>query len=641
MPIHLSSGGRPNLAHQFRQRLFLVTGMLLLMLLLLLGVDIYTTANSSALRTEIVIIHDGENQFLSAMVNQETGLRGYIVTTDSIFLQPFDLGRSQYLSALPSLSRALHQEGWQDAVFALSQAQARAETWYSTFALSKLHQVRMGDLASARSPQSELGGKALFDAFRSSFAHLQQILESDETTLLMQQTQFHWNVLLASALLSAFALVLLWHTFMAFRRDLTTQLASLTTMAQHVQAGQRQMRVPSLKHEELELVGQTFNHLIEALLQQQETIEEHARQMSTVNGEFQALFNAVNMAILFVAHDGHILAVNRSFTECFHLSADTLTGQRLDDVRAHWVSLFAEGSVIQGMLEDRSLDETEIVTATVKQIAPQRRDFQLQVCHVFSTTSSHLGRLFLFRDITKQNELERLKRDFVSHVSHELRTPLTSIKGFVNVLLDDPVHLNTEQREFLSIVLENADRLVTLVNDLLSLSRIEAGKIELECTSFDLNELIEHTLQSFAPQLTSKQQSLELHLQEPSPIVFADPARVQQILSNLVSNAYKYTLSEGTLHVSTGLKGGEVWIQIQDSGIGMTPEEQTHLFTSFFRAKNRLTEEAGGTGLGLVITRSLVELHGGKMHVESQSGRGSTFRFTLPLAPKALHFDAA
>ncbi|HEV2660439.1 MAG TPA: ATP-binding protein, partial [Ktedonobacteraceae bacterium] len=274
---------------------------------------------------------------------------------------------------------------------------------------------------------------------------------------------------------------------------------------------------------------------------------------------------------------------------------------------------------------------------TVKQIAPERRDLQLQVLSVFSTASSYLGRLYLFRDITKQNELERLKRDFVSQVSHELRTPLTSIKGFVSLLLEDSEHLDAEQQEFLSIVDENAHRLVRLVNDLLDLSRIEAGKIELNPTFFDLNELIDHTLQSFAPQLASKQQVLELHLQEPSPIIFADPARVQQILSNLVSNAHKYTLSGGTLCINTQLEGKEVWIQVQDSGVGMTPEEQAHLFTSFFRAKNHLTEDIGGTGLGLVITHSLVELHGGRMQVESQPGQGSTFRFTLPLPPKALH----
>ncbi|HEV2656837.1 MAG TPA: CHASE3 domain-containing protein, partial [Ktedonobacteraceae bacterium] len=232
MPIHLPSAGRPHLARQFRRQLVLVTGLLLLTVLLRVGVNTYTMRNVSTISAKTLVIHDEESQLLASMVNQETGLRGYLVTNDPLFLQPFTQGHAQYLSTLSALASALHQQGFQDAVLALSQAQARAEVWYSTFALPTLHQIQSGDLASARSQASQLRGKALFDAYRSSIAHLQQVVGLDVTAFLTQQSQLNWGFLIAVTLLSLFALCLLWLTFTAFYHNLTAQLTSLTTIAQ-------------------------------------------------------------------------------------------------------------------------------------------------------------------------------------------------------------------------------------------------------------------------------------------------------------------------------------------------------------------------------------------------------------------------
>ena len=227
-------------------------------------------------------------------------------------------------------------------------------------------------------------------------------------------------------------------------------------------------------------------------------------------------------------------------------------------------------------------------------------------------------------------EANRLKTEFVSMVSHELRTPLTSIQGYAELLLEDQ-RITEEQRETLTIIKKNSDRLLGLVNDLLDLSRMEAGKLDLHRASLDLVRLIPQVAGSLRPLIEAKRQQLKLDLGEALPAVWADQDRVTQILTNLISNAHKYTLAEGNITVAAQRDDGFVRVDVSDTGIGLSPEDQAQLFTKFFRAHERSPQAGGGTGLGLVICRLLVELHGGRIMVSSAPGQGSTFSFSLPV----------
>jgi signal transduction histidine kinase len=226
-------------------------------------------------------------------------------------------------------------------------------------------------------------------------------------------------------------------------------------------------------------------------------------------------------------------------------------------------------------------------------------------------------------------EANRLKTEFVSMVSHELRTPLTSIQGYAELLLEDQ-QIAEAQRESLTIVKKNSDRLLGLINDLLDLSRMEAGRVDLRRTSLDLARLILEVAGSLRPLIEAKRQRLRLDLGDALPAVWADADRVTQILMNLISNAHKYTLAEGSITVAARRDDGFVRVDVSDTGIGLSPEDQAQLFTKFFRAHDRSSQAGGSTGLGLVITRSLVELHGGRITVSSAPGQGSTFTFSLP-----------
>jgi signal transduction histidine kinase len=230
-------------------------------------------------------------------------------------------------------------------------------------------------------------------------------------------------------------------------------------------------------------------------------------------------------------------------------------------------------------------------------------------------------------------EVNQLKSEFVSLVSHELRTPLTAISGYLDLLLEAPGAQSTaKQQELLSIVKRNAERLVKLIDDLLDLSRIESGKVELSITAVDIVAVITEVVSLLQPQIEAKGQELSFDRTHSLPAVAGDAERIRQILINLLSNAHKYTPRGGQIWLTARAEDGWVRIDMQDNGIGLSPDEQAHLFDRFFRARQPAMKSVEGTGLGLPITRLLVDMHGGRITVTSAPGEGSTFSFTLPVA---------
>ena len=243
------------------------------------------------------------------------------------------------------------------------------------------------------------------------------------------------------------------------------------------------------------------------------------------------------------------------------------------------------------------------------------------------------GVVWTLRDITERARLEQAKSDFVATASHELRSPLTSIKGFIELLgTTDDENLTERQREFVRIALQSTDRLVELVNDLLDVARIEAGQFEIHPRSIDLRDTIEEVAALMAPRVRSKRQRLEVQILDPRPPALADPARVRQIVTNLVTNAHLYTPEEGTVTLRLQGDGQTTTISVSDTGPGIAPGEVRRLFDRFYRGASD-GRKSPGTGLGLSIVKSLVDLHGGAIDVHSTVGQGTTFTVRLPSAP--------
>jgi signal transduction histidine kinase len=230
-------------------------------------------------------------------------------------------------------------------------------------------------------------------------------------------------------------------------------------------------------------------------------------------------------------------------------------------------------------------------------------------------------------------QADQAKSEFVSLVAHELGTPLTSIRGYTDVLLrglSDP--LTPQQQQFISVVHSNVERMQVLLSDLRDISRIETGHMKLDIEPTPLTDALKDALAATRGQIEARSQELTLEIPQNLPKVSADPARLTQILVNLISNAYKYTPEGGHIRVQASRQDGYVRCDVSDTGIGISLEDQERLFTKFFRSEDPAVRENQGTGLGLCIVKSLVELQGGRIAVESQIGEGTTFWFTMPIA---------
>jgi signal transduction histidine kinase len=227
-------------------------------------------------------------------------------------------------------------------------------------------------------------------------------------------------------------------------------------------------------------------------------------------------------------------------------------------------------------------------------------------------------------------EANTAKSRFLSTVSHELKTPLTIVSGFIDLLADDADQFTTEHVEALNIMRKNSTRLGILINDVLDISRMDAGKLRIEPTVFQVNDLVSELEKSFVPLLDSKNQTLETSISEEEVWIEADRNRVAQLVTNLISNAHKYSNENSTIRLNVAVEDQNLSVVIEDEGIGISEDDQKQLFTAFFRAENRVAREAGGTGLGLVIARSIAELHGGDLWLNSIENQGTTVAFKIP-----------
>jgi two-component system NtrC family sensor kinase len=277
------------------------------------------------------------------------------------------------------------------------------------------------------------------------------------------------------------------------------------------------------------------------------------------------------------------------------------------------------------------LQEDMIDLINLQQDKMARREVKLDDGRTFNaqrTSIPGIGIVITMQDITHLKELDRIKSEFVSNVSHDLRSPLTAILGYIE-LIDRVGPLTEQQKEFIQRVQISVHNITSLINDLLDLGRIEAG-FDTRFEPISFVPLIQDVLEIVAPHFLEKKQHFVLDVPGDLPMVLGNPARLRQMLANLLGNAHKYTPQEGQVSLRGRAEGAQVILQVIDNGPGIPPSDQPYIFDKFYRASN-IPEDAPGTGLGLSIVRSIVENHGGRIWVESAPGQGTKFTVVFPV----------
>ena len=353
--------------------------------------------------------------------------------------------------------------------------------------------------------------------------------------------------------------------------------------------------------------------------------------------ELEHVIESVYAGILMVHLNGRVMQMNSSARSMLGVDQnERLTGDYATIIKHEPVH-----ALLRKTLDDETETQEEISLPSSEN-AEEERIYQVQTAMVKGEDQNVIGVVAIFNDITEIRGIERMKTAFVSTVSHELRTPLTSIKGFISTLLQDVEGFYDKDtvHEFYTIIDQECDRLTRLISDLLNVSRIEAGRaLDLNPTPVNVPDIVDKVVAT-QKSYTSKHQ-FAVELDPEIPVIVADSDKVDQILTNLVSNSIKYAPNGGMITISGKTTDGIIRMAVSDQGMGIPKEHLDKVFDRFHRIDNRDTRKVGGTGIGLYLVKHLVEAHGGKIWVESEVGKGSSFIFELPKCPPQFEAEQA
>jgi signal transduction histidine kinase len=375
--------------------------------------------------------------------------------------------------------------------------------------------------------------------------------------------------------------------------------------------------------------------------------EMFQRQQSEAT-QSQAILQSLSDGVIVCGDDGSVLTANLAVERILERSIEELVIWNLPELLRRLLGRRADEVPIDELLA-RPTDARHAPRTFSTTFEMSTRMISVTLGPVLNSKESLLGVVAVFRDITREVESDRLKTEFIGTVSHELRTPMTSIKGFTQLLAMGSLGpVNDTQKEFLQIIQTNAERMITIINDLLDITKIETGSVELDMRPLHLAESLSNVMMELQSSIRARDQALSISIPPGLPLVLADARRLNQILVNLLSNAVKYTQPGGKIALEArevgieavpeplreGLKPAVRYalVEVRDTGVGVAPEELERIFERFYRTENPLKVEAGGTGLGLSLVRPLIQLLGGRIWVASTLDEGSTFSFVVPAA---------
>ncbi|HBG08279.1 MAG: PAS domain-containing sensor histidine kinase [Geobacteraceae bacterium GWC2_58_44] len=415
-----------------------------------------------------------------------------------------------------------------------------------------------------------------------------------------------WGSLLLAALLVAFFSYIL----SSFS---TRSLHAVAAIASRIGKGELGTRVPIESGSEVGELARVLNEMAERTEAQLERISAERNRLDTI-------LRGMGEGIMVTDPQGVITLVNPAFRELFALQEE-VEGKQLIDISRH-PALHESFREVLALGQER-VEELQLRLAREKTVfthwVPLLENGVLQ------------GVVAVFHDISDIRQLEKIRRDFVANVSHELRTPVTIIKGYAETLLAGALENPGQAARFVGIMHSHADRLASLIGDLLTLSQLESGTLGLESRSVSLHDIAQHVVALLEPKIQERRITVDSSGLIGAPAVLADPGRLEQVFVNLLDNAVKYTPAGGSVTLGAQADGDQARISVKDTGIGIPSRDLPRIFERFYRVDSARSRDEGGTGLGLAIVKHMVQLQGGTVSVES-SGQGSTFYVTLKRA---------
>ncbi|HBT74979.1 TPA: hypothetical protein DEB29_03200 [Candidatus Wolfebacteria bacterium] len=449
------------------------------------------------------------------------------------------------------------------------------------------------------------------------------VTEIDRAQAFASIEQMRANTLALIIILVAFILVLMY----VLMRTVIEPLRMLSDSALKLGRGMFGIRTSVDSRDELGDLGASFNEMAKNLEGSHMILEKKIQEVTEDLEKFKLAVEGASDHIIITDKEGIILYANKA--------AEEITGYSIDEMKGNRPSLWGKQMPAEfyrrmwrTIKEDRQSFHGEVTN--------KRKNGQLYIAEshispIFDEKQNLYGFVGVERDITRQKEIDKSKTEFVSIASHQLRTPLTIINWYVEMLTTSNTELSEKQRQYLDEIMRASKRMIDLVNALLNVSRIDMGTFMVDVQPLDFASVMNETLKDLAPQITSKKLQITKNYGEQLPQINADPKLLRMVFQNLLTNAVKYTQESGVIVIALNEHDGDILISIKDTGLGIPIDQQSKIFTKFFRADNARAKEPDGNGLGLYIIKSLIEYSSGKVWFESEENKGTTFYVSLPL----------
>jgi two-component system cell cycle sensor histidine kinase PleC len=560
---------------------------------------------------------------------------------DNYLLNPSEQARIQWYAKSETLRALLKSAserftGTEDRV-SLQEARKNFDTTFSSFSviLEKRRQEESAERRKLafREAESTLISQVLLNAYALN-DNIDRLHDSYSTAAIRAQQRA--GIFIVLFVLGTVIAMVINSIFV--RKIIAKRISALHEGVGIIGAGNLDYRIDAVGDDELSDLARESNEMVAKL----KAYSEYA----------ESIINTVREPLIVLDQDLRVVKVSRSFYEFFNVKPEETMGQLIYDL----------GNKQWDIPKLRELLET---------ILPQKTTFDnYEVAHDFATIGSRtmllnarqiqrvLGKeriiLLAIEDITARKEIEgglekaheelkelaaelertaRVKSEFLSNMSHELRTPLNSINGFSEVLYDETFGpLNEKQKKYVNNVLTSGKHLLLLINQILDMAKVEAGKMRLQLSGLPMTSLLNEISLLLADMVSKKRIDMSLEIAADLPNIEADELKVKQIIYNLLSNAVKFTPEGGKIGMQAKKTGSEIEIVVWDTGVGIAPENMGKIFEGFFRVDTPYSRVTEGTGLGLPLSKKLVELHGGKLSVESEGpNKGASVRFTLPV----------
>ena len=471
--------------------------------------------------------------------------------------------------------------------------------------------------------KSGIGASRRFSTtIKKDFLYLASVFNKNDTKAIIrlsiplseiEQLSNRLRHTLAFSLLAAFILSALVSYFVSY--FISRPIREISWVAGDIAHGNYSKKISLQANDEIGDLASAFNYMSEQVKARVEEVSENKSRLEAV---FLSMFEGVMVVDL----NGSILLMNEALRNFLRIEEASLGRKPIEVIR---------NLQIQEIVDNTLRSDSGLISQEISTLLPEEKVLLVHATPIIKEGNIE-GAVLVFHDVTNLRKLEKIRQDFIANVSHELRTPISSIKGYTETLLEGALKDKENAKDFLKIILSDSNRLATLIDDLLNLSKIESGKLIMETKAYKLLPIAEKVVSSLKGQIENKSITIKMNIPEDISDMLADETRIKQVLLNLIDNAIKYNHPNGKISIAAHEVNDFVKVDITDTGIGIPNKDLPRLFERFYRVDKARSRELGGTGLGLSIVKHIIQAHGGQVLVQSTEGQGSTFSFTIPKA---------